>query len=134
MMQGRWQAWRMPPGQPGRITCETLLHSSTWLTPPGHLAQSTWLPKQHSNRHLLILVKLSQADWARGVGRRRPCLPLLKRFDAHIPSIFSSEKGKISEKVKRPGWQLLAWAARSSFVPSVSRGPLNMNLQTRLEN
>ena len=112
MMQGRWQAWRMPPGQPGRITCETLLHSSTWLTPPGHLAQSTWLPKQHSNRHLLILVKLSQADWARGVGRRLPKLPSLRRrnlTEENVRKLEMSTNWKVSEKT----WMAAAGIGRS---------------------
>ena len=90
---------------PRSSTCQTSIHSSTWLS------------KQHPNPHLLLLAKLIQADWARGVGRRCPGLPPLKRKMWKVKNV---------RKLQRPGCSLLAWAFRSTAGCRFSRWSLNV--------
>ena len=54
-----------------------------------------------SNPHLLLLGKLIQADWARGVGRRLPKLPSLRRrnlTEENVRKLEMSTNWKVSEK------------------------------------
>ena len=65
-----------------------------------------------SNPHLLLLGKLIQADWARGVRRRLPELPSLRRRDLteeNVRKLEMSTNWKVSEKT----WMAAAGIGRS---------------------
>ena len=98
-MQGGWQAWRRPPGQPGSSTCKTLIH------PPGFKSS------------IPILTCSCSENSVRQIGQE-------ESGDAVLNSLLWG--GEIWQiwKVERPGWRLLAWAAQSPAGPKLSRGPL----------
>ena len=79
-----------------------------------HLQNShspTWLQKQHPNPHLLLLGKLSQTDWAGGVGRCCPKLPPLRRRDlTDMKSGRCQKNGKTWMASAGMGSSVTSWA------------------------
>ena len=77
-----------------------------------HLQNTHSLFHLASNPHLLLLGKLIQADWARGVGRRLPKLPSLRRrnfTEENVRKLEMSTNWKVSEKT----WMAAAGIGRS---------------------
>ena len=108
-MQAGWQAWRRPAGQPGSITCKTLIHS------PGFRSS------------IPIVTCSCSENSVRQIGQEESgnAAPNSLLWGGEIWEIWKIGR----RKVERPGWRLLAWAAQSPAGPKLSPGPFfNMNL------
>ena len=105
-MQAGWQAWRRPPGQPGSITCNSpVIHSSTWLpilTCSCSENSSRQIGQEESGAAFLNSLLWGGEIWQRKMSENWKCQ-------------------QIGRCQKRPGWRLLALAARSSAGQILSR-------------